>query len=523
LLEKIARNFRLNGLFLNAQQRKEHTADVVALAKLSSEFTARTQQTEYIKLRKKWLKGLPDDYRKSLEKQKRKLPLVRGPYRRFMSSAPNEKARKKVYLAWWRRGGKENIERLEKILKIRHRMARRLGYLTYAHLAAEPKMAAVPERIDGFLRDFGTNIQDKLTLELEAMRKLKCGDKKDCRIEAYDWRYYSEQYKKSQFGVDEEKLKSYLPVEQVVKTVFELYQDMFGLKFVRSKMPIQPWADAKTLSFYKVLDPKNGKLVGHFYLDIYLRDGKYPGAFMEQLRESRNVPGKGSQLPIAFVDAAFEPPKSDGTVNTMAFEQMETFFHEFGHAIHGLLGRSRYGMLAGTNVKRDFVETASQMLENWAWEPKVLKMINPKLPDKLIQAKIRGRNAVDGLFWSRQLLFAMADLEFHLASANTTEIYNTIHDQVRGFFAPEQTYGQAAFNHIVGGYAVGYYGYLWSVVISADLYTRFQKEGFNNPVVSRAYVKEILAPAGARDPNVGVKRFLGRDWNSRAFFATFKL
>ncbi len=529
-VQEIARNFRSNGVTLPEADRKAHIEDTAQLSRLTTDYTKAAQAAVYFPIKEEWLSDVPANYRAKLVPPKDYkgdakylLPLERGKYRYFMNNVPNEEARKAVYVGWYALGGQENLDRVKQAVVIRDRIARRLDaqrYPNFAALAIEPWMAGTPQKVREFLDEFGRRLTPKRDFELAAMRKMKCGNDPNCRIFAWDWRFWSERYKEKFFSMNEAELQKYLTAEAAVRTAFDLYQKLFGLRFERIPLPVTPWADPKTLALYRVRNAKSGKLIGFLYTDLFYRDGKTQNAFQETLKMSR-VTGTGAQQPLAYVSADFSLAGPDGKSPTVSHEEVSTFFHELGHAVHALVARPTYGFISGTSVKHDFVEAPSQMLENWTFEPAVLRQINPAIPEELIQAKSKSRYAIEGVFWARQLWLAKGDFMIHSGQgADPLAAFNQAFHETRGFDQPEGTFVPANFGHIMGdGYAAGYYAYIWSRVIAADLYTRFQKEGFDNAATGVEYVKDILAPAGTRDPNVSVEAFLGRPWSQDAFFA----
>lgn len=275
---------------------------------------------------------------------------------------------------------------------------------------------------------------------------------------------------------------------------------------------------------FEVYDKESNQFMGHFYLDLHPRDGKYGHAAEFDIQKGCNT-NSGRQYPAAAMVANFTKP-TDTKPSLLKFNEVETYFHEFGHVMHELCTISKYYRFSGTSVERDFVEAPSQMLENWCYEPVVLARLSghyedlsKPLPDDLREKLIKAKYANEALKNRRQLHFGTFDMTVHTLSGpvDTAQLWTKFMTEIA--LTPNQpgTNGAAGFGHIMGGYSAGYYGYLWSKVYSSDMFTRFKKEGVLNPKAGRDYRNYILAPGGTRDAMDCIKQFLGRDPNEEAF------
>lgn len=506
-------------------------------------FRKQTQAVKYLEIPRPWLSELPPAlqeriekdalaYRKEIHAAAEEKPyainLVSDLAVQFLTYSPNPEARKAMLFAINTRAGWDNVRYLETVLQLRRQMAKLIGYKNYAQMVIEDKMARTPERVAQFLAKFESAIAGKRDQEKEALRRLKCGAQPAtaCDLESFDYFYYADQYKKQHLNVDEQALRQALPVDRVVQSAFALAQEWMGLAFAEKALPqgLAPAsADPKRLSFYEVKSADSQNLVGYLLADLYYRPGKSRGVFEWAMRLPRTRPSGETQLPLIFISTAFDPPLAEGRPATIYHASMISFYHEFGHALHAMLGRAPYGAISSNNVKRDFMEVPSQVFEQWAWEPAVLAGIG--VPEPLIKAKIKNRYFDAGSYHAGQLMRAESDLLFYLARRpDTTKIFSETAQRVRGYAQLPKTFPQANWTHPVEEYGAGYYEYSWSLAVAYDLYEKLAQANADaaaKRVTGQAYVSEILAPGGGRAPEMSIQRFLGRNWNTEAFFKIF--
>src|SRR5687768_3308101 len=314
-------------------------------------------------------------------------------------------------------------------------------------------------------------------------------------------------------------LPIYFPLDVVTDGLMSTYQTLFGLRF-REIKPANAWHE--DVQLFEVRDAKDDHLVGHFYLDLFPRPNKYGHAAAWGLVKGRMVDGKW-QTPVSAMVCNFTKPTATDP-SLLGHDEVETYFHEFGHVIHNICGQSKIGYFAGTSVYQDFVEAPSQMLENWVWDADVLASLSghykdksKKLPRELLDRMIAAKNLDNGLKYSRQAFFALTDMRYHSQPvANTTEVWHEGMRDVFGIPASPGTSEEGSFGHLFG-YEAGYYSYLWAEVFAADMFSRFKKEGVMSPVTGRAYRDLILAPGGTKEPMELLESFLGRKPNQEAF------
>ncbi|HXN09433.1 MAG TPA: M3 family metallopeptidase, partial [Candidatus Acidoferrales bacterium] len=341
-------------------------------------------------------------------------------------------------------------------------------------------------------------------------------------VRRWDYGYYENKLVKAKYAVDEQEIRRYFPVDHVVTSVLGIYQKLLGVTFAEIA-PADSWASS--VREYSITDTASGKAIGWFYLDLYPRHGKFTHFANFPIRPGRLMSDGSYQKPVSAIVGNWPLPAT-GKPALLSHEEVITFFHEFGHLMHSTLSTAPYETLFGTSVRPDFVEAPSQMLENFMWQPSILKEVSSNvktgapLPDDLITKMIALKHVADGYDWSGQAFYAQYDMKIH-SSGPKVDVDATWFDLQRKmtpFPGTPGTHPEAGFGHLMGGYDAGYYGYLWSKVYAQDIFTRFQKEGLENPAVGAAYRKDILEPGATVEPDVLVQNFLGRPMNPQAFY-----
>jgi thimet oligopeptidase len=525
LADDFVSRFRRNGLELEPNQRKTFIEKKKLIVALEAEFNKElVEWKETLEATAEELKGLPDSLIQSLKKTpqgKYILTLSYPHYFPVMENAQSSELRSRMLKKFNLRGGQKNKERLSKVLKLRDETAKMLGFENHAAFVLERRMAESPKAAQNFLAELGGKLKalgEKNLQELLAAKKADLGAKAT-KVQPEDWRYYENQIRKNQYQVDSQKIREYFPIEKVIPGMFDIYQTLLGVTFAEDKAP-PVWE--KSVKRYRVQD-KNGAVIAYFYMDLFPREGKYNhAAAFTLLKGYQNTAGK-YQAPTAAIVANFSPPEGDRP-SLLEHSEVETLFHEFGHIMHQVLTRAKYGCLSGTSVKRDFVEAPSQMLENWVWEKEPLTKLSghfktgEPLPDAEIQKLVAAKNVNNGIRYLRQLTLALLDLTYHtLPTVNTTKVYSKLSKEVMLIPVPEGTLPEASFSHLMGGYDAGYYGYLWSEVFAADMFTRFEQKGLLDAGVGADYRKWILEPGGQISPKALLKNFLGREPKMDAF------
>ncbi len=532
LLDEYLAGFKRNGLELSEAKQKIYLSKKKRLIEAESEFGKNVAEwKDELLVTRKELEGLPQTFIEGLSTTPEglfRITLDYPHYYPFMENAKDPAARAKLEHKFQNRGGDANRKLLEEAIALRNDIAQLLGYPTHAAFVLERRMAKTPDQVLRFLDRLKAQLVPKGQAELAELLDLKrqeLGDPQVKEFVASDWRYYDNQLKKKKFDVDTQLIKEYFPLDVVLKGMFEIYQTMLDVKFVR--LPDEKAWHESVLA-YRI--EKKGRTVAHFYMDLFPRPGKYSHAAAFGLISGYEGGKTGYVLPIASIVANMNAP-SAGNPSLLEHSEVETLFHEFGHIMHGTLTRAKYATFSGTSVKTDFVEAPSQMLENWVWEPETLaklsghykdpsKPLPPELVEKLVKAKL----ADVALTNLRQLAFATIDMTYHTSGrVDSTAVYAKLMSEIGLIPISPGTMPQASFGHLMGGYDAGYYGYLWSRVYAADMFTRFKREGLLNPATGGDYAKWILEPGGTMDPYELIKGFLGREPNEEAFLKSLGL
>lgn len=525
LLNKIMFEFKQNGLYGDEKTRKKVKKLLKQLVELELKFQKNLREDKsYVELTEEELKGMDKSYIERLQKTPEGKYIVTTNYPDyipFMDNAENDEARKKLEYVFNNRCYPENVELMEKAIKLRQKIAKLLGYKTFADYVLEDRMAKKSDNVINFLNTLYKKIRRKGKKELKELLKLKHerASTSENTLYNWEWKFYSNLLKKKKYEIDYEKIKEYFPLETVIKGMFEIFEKVFEVKFVESKL--EKWDES--VRTYEVKNGE-GKTFAYFYFDLFPRDGKYKHAACFPLRKGKLLDNGEYQLPAAAIVSNFTP-SSPNTPSLLSFDEVVTLFHEFGHVTHNIFTKSRYAKFAGTSVSRDFVEVPSEMLEKWAYYPEVLNKVSSHfktgevLPKNTVKKIIKSKNAVSGLFYLRQLFFAVLDITYHTkkGKVDTTKIYEKLMKKIFMIPMSSGTHPQASFGHLMGGYESGYYSYLWSEVIACDLFGEFKKAGILNPEIGRKYVELILSRGGSVDEEKQVKEFLNRDVSYNSF------
>ncbi len=542
LLDKMLLDFKKNGLGLKEDKRSEVKKLLKELVEIELKFSVNLRDVkDFIEVSFEELKGLPEDYISGLKKtpeNKTMSGVVPGSdahqatkyiitmdypdYIPFMENAESDDARRRLALKFNNRCAKENVKLMEDAIVIRRKIAKNIGYPTFADYVLSDRMAKDSNTVFNFLHRTIDKLKEKGIKELAERIALKKEKEPSCEGIMFSWQssFYNNLLKKKKYSIDHEKIKEYFPLETVIGGMFEIFGKVLGAEFKAADL--ETWH--KDIRAYEVKD-KDGNLIAYFYFDLFPREGKYKHAACFGIRQGRELKDGVYQKPAAAIVANFPKPSGDFP-SLMKFDDLVTLFHEFGHVTHHILTRAKYGRFSGTSVSRDFVEVPSQILENWAYSKEVLKVVsghykNPaeKLPDETIKKLIEAKNMDSGLAHLRQLFFSILDMKYHTleGDVNTTELYRKLMKEISLVPMMEGVYPQASFGHLMGGYEAGYYGYLWAKVITMDLFSVFEKEGIMNSDTGARYKKLILEPGRTYDESGQVKKFLGRDSNEDAF------
>ncbi|WOX52493.1 oligopeptidase A [Aeromonas sp. CD] len=537
-IQNTLRDFRLSGIGLPAEAQQRYGEIQARLSELASRFSNNvldaTQGWSKLVTDEAELAGLPQ----SAQAAARQLAELKGKegwlftldipsYLPVMMYADNRALRAELYEAFTTRasdqgpnaGKWDNSAIMTELLALRRELAQLLGFANYAELSLATKMADKPEQVVNFLTDLAAKSLPQGKAELEEIRAFAAEQHGQRELAAWDLAYYAEKLKQHKFSISDEQLRPYFPASKVVKGLFEVVKRVFGMK-VRERLGIDTWHP--DVRFYDIFDAED-ELRGSFYLDLYAREHKQGGAWMDVCLGRRYRQDGSLQKPVAYLTCNFNGPV-DGKPALFTHNEVVTLFHEFGHGIHHMLTRIDVAGVAGINgVAWDAVELPSQFLENWCWESEALAFISghhetgEPLPADLLEKMLTARNFQAAMQMLRQLEFALFDFrlhqEFDPASADQIPtLLREVRSQVAVMTPPAFNRFQHSFSHIfAGGYAAGYYSYKWAEVLSADAFSRFEEEGIFNPATGQSFLRNILEKGGSKEPMELFRAFRGRE------------
>lgn len=532
LLEKQYKGFSRNGANLDDDKKATLRKLDSELAKLSLQFgenvLADTNAYELLITNEDDLKGLPDSTKeaaKLLAQQKDKngwlFTLDYPSYIPFMTYADNRELRKELAIAMGKKGFQKNAHNNEQIVldivTLRHQRAQLLGYKSHAQFVLEERMAETPQQVLTFLNDL--LVKAKPAAEREFKNLENYAKKLDNieQLQKWDGAYYSEKLKKELFDLDQELLKPYFKLENVINGVFEVANRLFDLQFKEINAIDKYHEDVKT---YEVTNSK-GDFISYFYADFHPRPGKRNGAWMTSYK-SQQIKDEVNERPQVSIVCNFTKP-TETKPSLLTFNEVTTLFHEFGHALHGMLANTTYNSLSGTSVSWDFVELPSQVLENWCYEKEALELFakhyetGETIPMEYVQKIKESATFHEGMQTLRQLSFGLLDMSWH-SEANPEKIASVKDFELKAFentrLYPDvvENCMSTAFSHIFqGGYSAGYYSYKWAEVLDADAFEYFQQEGIFNKEIATKFKEHVLSKGGTEKPMELYKRFRGQE------------
>jgi thimet oligopeptidase len=431
----------------------------------------------------------------------------------FVTNAKSEEARKRYWIAKQREGGAANLDRLDEIFRLRQELASLYGLPSFAAYSLRRKMAGTPEAVEKFLGDVKGAVTDLEKQELAELREAKAKDAEKPAAEVgfhrWDLYYWQERVRKAKYAIDQEELRRYFPTDKAVEFTLVLSQRLYGVRFTERKVPV--WSP--DVRYFDVTDAKTGAFLSGFYLDLFPREGKYNHAAAFPIR---GVSTRAGRTPVSALVTNFNRQGLD-------HDEMETLLHEFGHVLHGVLSRTEFVTAAGTSVRPDFVEAPSQMYEEWVRRAQPLALLAqvcpgcPHLTQDQIERIDAARRYGQGIRYARQWLYATFDMSLSMKPEPPLEVWKRLEGATPLGYV-EGTMFPASFSHIASNYAAGYYGYMWSQVIALDMLSRFAKDMLD-PKVGRFYRDTVLAQGGQVESADIVRKFLGREPSSEAFFA----
>ena len=529
LLEKSYKSFVRNGALLQPAEKDKLRKIDSSLSSLQLSFgehvLADTNAFELLLTKEIQVAGLPDsvltaaaDLAASKEKKGWLINLDYPSYVPFMKFANNRGLREDLYKAFTSKGYLNNKNNNEKIVleivSLRHQRALLLGYENHATYVLEERMAKSPKAVQSFLQSILDKALPAAQKEFKALEAFAKDHLDIPSIEKWDAAYVSEKLRQETFNFEEEILKPYLPLNEAVIGMFTIAQKLFGLRFEQTD---ELELYHPEVAAYKVTDEK-GTFVSYFYTDFHPRPGKRGGAWMTSFRSQYQQNNENYRPQIAIV-CNFSKPTSKAPA-LLTFNELTTLFHEFGHALHGMLANTRYPSLSGTSVSWDFVELPSQLMENWCYEQEALAIFakhykdGSGIPMEMVKKIKAQASFLEGMATLRQVSFGLLDMSWHSTDPkNITDVATFEQASFKGtdlFPSQSGSCMSTAFSHIFqGGYAAGYYSYKWAEVLDADAFERFKEAGIFNPQVASDFKEHILSKGSSEDPMVLYKKFRG--------------
>lgn len=537
VLENSYKGFTRNGALLDNTKKEQLREIDQKLSKLSLNFSENIRKAMgafYLEITdEKDLEGMPEAVIEAAKEAAKEKELENSwvftldypSMLPFMQYCPNRELRKKMWEASSTKacfGEFDNRENIIETLKMRKKRANLLGYGNHPEFVLEQRMAKKP----GVVLDFVEQLKNKSLLkakeEFQKLKAFKVSVSGDESFEAYDSAMYTELYKKDQLDFDDEILRPYFKLENVIDGVFTTASKLYDIEFNKIELPVYH----KDVDVYEVKDT-SGNFVGLFYTDFFPRKEKRPGAWMTTFRNGGLQFGEEKRPFVSIVCNFTKPTASKPSLLTL--NEVYTLFHEFGHALHGLLGKSRYKSVNGTNVLWDFVELPSQIMENWVNEKECLSLFakhfetGELIPDSLIEKINESIKFLEGMATLRQVSFATLDMSMHMMEPEQIEDIieeeNSIMKDFKLFSTKSEGAMAPAFGHIfAGGYSAGYYSYKWAEVLDADAFAAFQENGIFDKETAKKFKENILEMGGAIDPMELYKRFRGKEPTPDALF-----
>ncbi|MFK5153754.1 oligopeptidase A [Glaesserella parasuis] len=534
-IENSLRDFELSGISLPADKQKRYGEISARLSELSSQFSNNvldaTMGWDIVIEDEADLKGLPESAlegaklsAQSKEKSGYRFTLEFPSYLPVMTYCENRELRQKMYEAYNTRasdqgpnaGKWDNSAIMAETLELRLELAKLLGFESYADLSLATKMAENPTQVVDFLEGLANRSKEQGKKELAELKAFAKESYGVSELQPWDIAFYSEKQKQALYAINDEELRPYFPEERVLSGLFELVKRIFGM---RVEEPKEFDSYHENVRFFNIFD-ETDRLRGSFYLDLYARENKRGGAWMDDCINQKRLADGSLQKPVAYLTCNFNKPIGDKPA-LFTHDEVTTLFHEFGHGIHHMLTEIDVGDVSGINgVPWDAVELPSQFLENWCWEEDALAFISghyqtgEPLPKEKLTQLLKAKNFQAAMFVLRQLEFGLFDFRLHMSEPKENIVLDTlkaVKAQVAVVELPTFVRTPHSFSHIfAGGYAAGYYSYLWAEVLSADAFARFEEEGIFNREVGQSFLDNILTRGGSEEPMVLFERFRGR-------------
>jgi oligopeptidase A len=543
-IEHALRDFRLAGIALEGEKKSRYGELKQRMSELTSKFGENvmdaTQAWTKVITDKTELAGLPDSalalaqqQAKAKEQEGYLFTLDFPSYFPVLTYCENRELRHEMYKAYATRASDrysesdgnnkfDNSAVMNEILALRHELSQLLDFNNYAEYSVATKMANDPQQVIDFLTDLAEKAVPQAQQEFSELKVYAKESFNIDTLEPWDISFYAEQLRQHRYSISQELIRPYLPIDTVLKGMFETVHRLYGINIEEQTEFDSYHPDVR---FFHI--QKDGEVIAKFYFDLYARDKKRGGAWMDECRVRRTLESGALQLPVAYLVCNFSPAV-DGKPALLTHDELTTLFHEFGHGLHHMLTQIKTAAVSGINgVAWDAVELPSQFMENWCWEKEALAFISghyetgEPLPDELLEKMLAAKNFQSAMIMARQLEFSLFDFRMHreyqpeLNAEQQKNYISSIIEDVRSQVAvvPIVEYNrfQNSFSHVfAGGYAAGYYSYKWAEVLSADAFSRFEDEGIFNTTTGQSFLTEILQKGGSEEPAVLFERFRGR-------------
>lgn len=542
VIEHSLRDFKLSGVHLEGDKKQRLAEINQRLSQLNSTFSNNvldaSEAWHYVTASEEDLVGVPESvislaksHAEATEKKGFLLKLDGPTYQAVVTYAENIALREAFYEAWSTRASDrgpnanewDNQALIDEILALRQEKATLLGKANYAEVSLATKMADSPKQVLDFLHELVDKARGRAEQDLAALKNWVNETHGVEDIEPWSVAFYSEKLRQEKYSVSQEELRQYFSLPKVLEGLFNIVARLFSVDILESTS-VSLWHE--DVRFFEI--KKDGKKIAAFYMDLFARNGKRGGAWMDVCR-TRLKTEASIQLPVAYLICNFTAP-TDGKPALLTHNEVTTLFHEFGHGLHHMMTQIDVAAVSGiSGVEWDAVELPSQFLENWAWQPEVLKSISAhvdtkeSLPDSLIEKMLAAKNFQSGLFLVRQIEFALFDLLIHIHSgdegfAGVQATLNQVRESISVIPVPDYNRFQCSFSHIfAGGYAAGYYSYLWAEVLSSDAFSMFEEHGVFDVNTGERFLNEILSRGGSEPAAVLFKKFRGREPDIAAF------
>ncbi len=531
MVDDLILQFEQSGVNLTNDKLTIVNSLIKEISQLSSQYSENMNKSaEILTLDEQGAEGLPENFKNTYKTgtSKYEIPIINATRDPVLKNASREETRKAYYIKFNNRAADKNMTILDSLIQKRYELGQTMGSKSYAEYTLKLRMAKNPETVWSFINDLVDRSKEKAKADIELLKAIKqkeTASKNLTEIQSWDIPYYNNEILKTKWNVDNELIRNYLPMEQCLKGVFDIYQKLLGLEFRKVENP-SVWH--KEVSLYEVFE--GNKLKGRFYLDLFPRPNKESWFYGVQLSPGKAT-ADGYEVPCSMLLGNFTRPTAT-LPSLLSHSELRTLFHEFGHIMNAIAYHGEFALQSG--AKADFVESMSQIFENWIWDYESLSSFSKNyktgevLPKEIFDNMINARNLSSGLGLISSLRSCIYDMEAYdkydpKSGLNTDELWKKIDTQL-GIMPMhvEGTHPQASWIHI-NTHPVYYYGYLWSKVYAQDMFTEFEKNGLTSTETGIRYRELILANGSQRDIVAGVQEFLGRPSNNEAYIRSLGL